>query len=367
MRNPFRLGIAQGEAFCDRSKEKAQLLKNMSSGIHTVLYAPRRYGKSSLALAMAQELGMVSIYIDLFSVTCPEDVAEKLYRALVREFGRTAADQASLAQRILASFKKLRLRMEFNQATAAPEFSVSLGDDKAEAHLEEIIGALDDYCQRQRIRVCLILDEFQEICELKESLQIEALLRGGMQRARHVTFLMMGSRRTILRDMFEDKKRPFYKSALVMALPAIAAEEFVPFLIERYASGGKALDQADAADMIAFTEGYPYYVQKIAMLHLDLDGEGGVAEAKQQLIESEAGDFQSVCLALTNHQKRLLRSVAKLQPAEIHSQAFLAAGRLGSQGGVQTSLAKLKKLDLVEQRGGVWRVVDPIFEKWLAA
>jgi len=57
---------------------------------------------------------------------------------------------------------------------------------------------------------------------------------------------------------------------------------------------------------------------------------------------------------------------AKLHPAEIHSQAFLKAGRLGSQGGVQASLAKLKKLDLVEQRGGVWRVVDPVFEKWLA-
>jgi hypothetical protein len=32
---------------------------------------------------------------------------------------------------------------------------------------------------------------------------------------------------------------------------------------------------------------------------------------------------------------------------------------------VQTSLAKLRRLDLVEQRGEVWRVVDPVFEKWL--
>ncbi len=33
--------------------------------------------------------------------------------------------------------------------------------------------------------------------------------------------------------------------------------------------------------------------------------------------------------------------------------------------GGQTSLAKLLKLDVVEQRDGRWRVVDPIFEKWL--
>lgn len=365
MRNPFRLGIAHGKAFCNRSREMAQLTRNMRSGIHTVLYAPRRYGKSSLAMAMAESLEMVSIYIDLFSVTCAEEVAEKMYRGIVQELGRTAADKASLAKKVLASFKKLRLRLEFDQASAAPEFSVSLGDEKAEVHLEELIGSLDDYCQRQGIRVCLILDEFQEICGLKESFQIEALLRSGMQHARQVSFLMMGSRRTILKDMFEDKKRPFYKSAVVMALPAIAAEEFIPFLVERYADSGRALKPADAAEMIEFTNGYPYYVQKIAMLHFDLEGEGGVAEVKKQLLESESGDFESIYLGLTNHQKRLLRSVARLRPAEIHSQAFLTAGRLGSQGGVQTSLAKLKNLDLVEQRVGVWRVVDPILEKWL--
>jgi hypothetical protein len=38
---------------------------------------------------------------------------------------------------------------------------------------------------------------------------------------------------------------------------------------------------------------------------------------------------------------------------------------LGSQGGVQNSLVKLKKLDLVEQHKDGWKVVDPIFEKWL--
>jgi hypothetical protein len=70
-------------------------------------------------------------------------------------------------------------------------------------------------------------------------------------------------------------------------------------------------------------------------------------------------------LGLTNHQKRLLRAIAKHRPAEIHSMSCLVANRLGSQGGVQTSLAKLKKLDLAEKDAGVWRVVDPVFEKWL--
>jgi hypothetical protein len=367
MNNPFKLAIAHGPNFCNRTAEKKLLCHNMRSGIHTVVYAPRRYGKSSLAAVVGDQLtDMTCIYVDLFSVTSPEDVAEKIYRGIVGTLGHKAADKTSLAARILASFKSLRLNIEFSQVTSLPEFSVSLGEASAEIHLEHIISSLDHYCASHGIKVCLVLDEFQEICELKESKKIEALLRGGMQSAKHVSFLVMGSRRTILRDMFEDKKRPFYKSAFIYMLPQIQSDEFAAFLVERYAEFGKVLSQSDALSMVEFVDAYPYYVQKIAMLHFDMVGEyNELARAKKLLVEMEATDFEGIFLGLTNHQKRLLRAIAKQRPASIHSQAFLVAYRLGSQGGVQTSLAKLKKMDLVEMRDKLWRVVDPVFEKWL--
>ena len=55
------------------------------------------------------------------------------------------------------------------------------------------------------------------------------------------------------------------------------------------------------------------------------------------------------------------------RPSIIFATVFLTSHRLGSQrGGVQSSLAKLQKLDLVEQDELGWRVTDPIFCKWLA-
>ena len=367
MNNPFNLAIAHGDAFCNRTAEKQLLCQNMRSGIHTVVYASRRSGKSSLAAVVGEQLtDMVYIYIDLFSVTSPEDVAEKIYRGIVNTLGRAATDKASLAQRILKSFTRLRLNVEFDPTTPLPEFSVSLGEAPVEIHLEYIISSLDGYCSTQGIKVCLVLDEFQEICELKESKKVEALIRGGMQSAKNVSFLMMGSRRTILRDMFEDRKRPFYKSAYVLQLPRIPAEEFAAFIVSRYSAGGKALSHEVAKDMVEFVEAYPYYVQKLAMLHFDMGGSAdSIPAAKRLLVEMETVDFEGLFLGLTNHQKRLLRAVAKQKPANIYSLAFMTSYRLGSQGGVQTSLAKLKKLDLVEMRNEVWRVVDPVFEKWL--
>ena len=369
MKNPFKLVVAQGDAFCNRESEKQLICQNMRSGIHTVMYAPRRYGKSSLAVVAGEMLtDMIFIYVDLFSVTSIEDVAEKIYRGIVAALGRRAVDKTSLAERILKSFKRLRLTMEISATTSLPEFSVALGDDAAEIHLEQVIVSLDDYCTTQGIKACLVLDEFQEICELKESKKIEALLRGGMQFAKQVSFLMMGSRRTILRDMFEDRKRPFYKSAYVFPLPPIPTGEFAAFLIHRFAVGGKILSEEIAKDLVEFVEAYPYYVQKLAMLHFELGGDkDSFLEAKSLLIEMESVDFEGLFLGLTNHQKRLLREIAKKKPANLYSQSFLTSCRLGSQGGVQASLTKLKKVDLVEIRDEVWRVVDPVLEKWLLA
>jgi len=366
--NPFGLGIAARDRFCNRVAEIDLLSRNMSSGIHTVVYAPRRYGKSSLARRVLAELeaGMTGVYVDLFSITTADDAAEKIYRGIVSALGRGSADKTSLAARIASFFKRLRLSLEFDPASGVPEFSISLGDAAAEIHLENVIGNLDDYCAANGIKVCLVLDEFQEICNLKETKKIEALLRSGMQAAQNVSFMMLGSRRTILRDMFEDRKRPFYKSAYVMTLPPMPGVEFADYLIRQFAVGELVLSREEADLIVAFTEAYPYYTQKLAMLYFDMKRPGAsVAEAQRFLVEMESADCENMFVGLTNHQKRLLRAIAVSHPASIFATAFLTAHRLGSQGGVQSSLAKLKKLDLVEQDEVGWRVTDPIFCKWL--
>jgi uncharacterized protein len=367
--NPFGLGVAARERFCNRTAEIDLLSRNMRSGIHTVVHAPRRYGKSSLARRVLAELepAMTGVYVDLFSITTADDAAEKMYRSIVGALGRGAVDKASLASGITTFFKRLRLTMAFDQATATPEFSISLGDVAAEIHLEAVIANLDDYCAANGIRVCLVLDEFQEICNLKESRKIEALLRGGMQAAQHVSFMVLGSRRTILRDMFEDRKRPFYKSAYVMKLAPMPGHEFADYLMRQFAAGELLLSREEAEQIVAFTEAYPYYTQKLAMLYYDMQRPGAtVAAAGEFLVEMESADCENIFVGLTNHQKRLLRAIAVAHPASIFATAFLTAHRLGSQGGVQSSLAKLKKLDLVEQDEAGWRVTDPIFRKWLA-
>ena len=54
--NPFTFGdLALDEAFTDREQELRELASDMRNGQNVLVYAPRRYGKSSLVLRAAQE------------------------------------------------------------------------------------------------------------------------------------------------------------------------------------------------------------------------------------------------------------------------------------------------------------------------
>jgi len=73
--------------------------------------------------------------------------------------------------------------------------------------------------------------------------------------------MFMGSRRTILKDIFENKTRPFYKSTLKFDLPAMQRDVFADFIAGRFAIGGYPVRRALADEIISFTDGNPYYTQ----------------------------------------------------------------------------------------------------------
>ncbi len=48
MRNPFEYGgVVSGEAFCNREKELADLLRAMENAERLFVFSERRYGKTS--------------------------------------------------------------------------------------------------------------------------------------------------------------------------------------------------------------------------------------------------------------------------------------------------------------------------------
>ncbi len=84
--NPFQFGaLALDEAFTDREDEIAELRADVRNGQDVVVFAPRRYGKSSLVWRATQELARDRVLVasvDLMTTPTPAKLAEKLARAI---------------------------------------------------------------------------------------------------------------------------------------------------------------------------------------------------------------------------------------------------------------------------------------------
>ena len=84
--NPFRFGpLALDEAFTNRQTELDSLVADARNGQDVVVFAPRRYGKSSLVWRVAQELvkeDVLVAQVDLMRTPTKDQLAAKLAKTI---------------------------------------------------------------------------------------------------------------------------------------------------------------------------------------------------------------------------------------------------------------------------------------------
>ena len=90
--NPFYLGKeVSGDFFYDRERAAEDLYRYVTGGISTVIYAPRRYGKTSLVKRVAAraevEAGMRGVYLDLMKVESVEKFCSLYAREVLKHLG----------------------------------------------------------------------------------------------------------------------------------------------------------------------------------------------------------------------------------------------------------------------------------------
>src|SRR4051794_7224303 len=108
--NPFRFGpLALDDAFTDRAAEIDSLVADARNGQDVVVFAPRRYGKSSLLWRVAQELvkeDVLVAQVDLMRTPTKDQLAAKLARTIHEEL----ASRLWNAKERLKVFTELRLK-----------------------------------------------------------------------------------------------------------------------------------------------------------------------------------------------------------------------------------------------------------------
>lgn len=370
MANPFYFRELPLDApFCNRKGELKELVSHANNRANVVIHSPRRYGKTSLVKRVQDVLGKrgaFTIYVDFFGVSMVDAIASRLasraYAAVHESESLTRK-----VMRLLTSWRPV-LRPD-------PEYGLSITAEPAATGkrglelLDETMEGLGRFIKDQKGGCHVVLDEFQEIAEIRESLQVEGIMRSHIQRHANASYFFVGSRRRLLTDIFNQRKRPFYGSAVNFPFKPLPADEAASFIIEQFKRGGKTCPREIAIRLVERVMGYPYYVQRIPYAIFEISGktvtEDDYTAGFKKAIEEERLVYESMLRVLAPLQISLLAALADDPTDSPFSAPYMAKHALGSIGGIQGALRKLTELDYIEKRNEVYVPVDPVFGIWL--
>jgi AAA+ ATPase superfamily predicted ATPase len=238
MDNPFRYGeLVSGVNFTNRREELAELEQDLRSGQNVVVMSPRRYGKTSLMLAVIERLraqGVLVSYVDLFATPTKASFVQALAKAL--HVGLLPAYQQKL-KTIVDAFRGLSVMPKLSLSDDGTP-SLELAPGRSEADLDRDLDVLMEMPGRiakdKGKRVVLVFDEFQEIASIDSHLV--ARMRTIFQHQTEVSHVYLGSKFNLMNDLFNDINAPMYKSAKTIPLHPFKREDFLTFIRERFAA-----------------------------------------------------------------------------------------------------------------------------------
>jgi len=104
----FPAGLALGDAFYDRVQERQDLTKNINHGIHTVLIAPRRFGKTSLIRKVLDESKLSYIWLDFMAITSKDEAQTRFLTHISELIVKIAKTEERLKKLMTKYFKRFR-------------------------------------------------------------------------------------------------------------------------------------------------------------------------------------------------------------------------------------------------------------------
>ncbi len=367
--NPFSYGtIVKGDFFFDRKEELEKIVSTLQGGNNLVLFAPRRYGKTSLvfkAMDILENQGFRCIYFDFYPIYSPESFAELFINAI-----RKREKNLNKLVQVLASLvKTIRPKLSFDNS-GNPEFGIEFTETKVSVSTIADLIDLPEKNNEPGQKTIVIFDEFQDVSKL-ESIGFEALLRSRIQQHQNVKYIFLGSKTHLLNDMFNNKNRSFYNSAFQMQLGALPELDTIQYLKERFDKDDLIITEESALLLISQAGNIPYYIQLLAS-EVWQHSVNTYNQISNEIIKIcadkiiflkrdfyfELFDRQSIM------QKKLLKALA-IDGENIFSSAYIKKHRLSASSTVQKSASVLLDNGVIERSGNIYFIGDPFFKKFI--
>lgn len=350
MKNPFKFGtLVDGEFFTDRVTELESIQRMLDSENHLVLISPRRFGKSSLVAKAVKASGRPSISLNMQNMLSIEDFASKILRELFRLYP---------LERIRHLMTHFRIAPTVSTNPITNGIDVSFQPVINGIVLLEDAMALLEKVSTENKKLIVVFDEFQEIMNIRKGLDKQ--LRSIMQEQQHLNYILLGDQESMMTEIFERKKSPFYHFGKLMHLSKIPYEDFRTYVAERLPL--KEASQNSVVDVIlSFTGLHPYYTQQLSaqvweMMTYDKLFDNVVSEAVNAIIQAHDLDFERLWLSFNRTDRFIMQSLSS------HKNPMQ-----NRQMATSTTFSAIKRLMKAGYviRTEDYEVEDPFFKTWI--
>lgn len=352
MENPFKYGVlVDQDSFTDREKELRYIEQFLHSENHLILISPRRYGKTSLVLKAVKQTGRPCVYLNLQQATSIEDFSAMIIKAVYRLY------PWEKLKHILSSF---RIVPVISSTPTGDSLEVSFNPQLAtsSALIEDALSLLEKVTTPEK-KLVVVFDEFQELLEVEKN--VDKRLRAIMQMQKGLNYILLGSQESMMTDIFERVRSPFYHFGELMHLDKIPFDDFYQFVKDRMEPlAGK--DSGDIAkSILEFTDCHPYYTQQLAarcweIINMREYSTDIVWHAIDNLVHGHDLDFERIWLMM-NRTSRKIMQILSLGETPYKDRNLPTS----------TSYSSLKKLmkDGFVIRRDKYEIEDPFFREWI--
>jgi len=355
------------EDLLDRDDETRDLLTKAVGGHYVRLYAPRKYGKTSLlkrALRDSEEQeGLIPILVDLYRVNSVADVTIRFERAYARH----------LKGSIRAKIEELLQRTGLGLSLGAYGISAKIQiDPKAAEPLAALHTLLDLPTKLEQsggYRAYIALDEFQDVNKIED---LDGLIRSHIQHHGEVaSYVFAGSEPGLMKQLFENKQRPLYGSAVPVRLGRLDDTDIADYVASRFAQTNRAAGEA-LGPLLATAQGHPQRAIMLAHRLWEYVPSGSAASLEQWeqahavSVAEVRPEFDATWRGYqsTVTQKTLRSIVAG--DGSAYRTAVLKRLELEKSAASAAVERLLATADIEAAGPRKYRVVDPLYAEWIA-
>ena len=371
--NPFRYGKeVSGYQFYDRTESCDQLYRTLRDGsTNVVIYAPRRYGKTSLVLKVQEEFkaeGVKCIHFDISKINSLERFCTEYTAAVYALWGGLPEIVAKVKEYLV----HLHPTISFSEGLL-PEITFDFGERMSALAVSEVLDLPEKLAERTgEDSLIVAFDEFQDVADLSKDVPLEATFRSVIQSHKRVRYAFLGSKTHLMNRMFGARSRPFYKSALAIKIGKPPVEESVEFLVSRFAGEGMEIAEDVVARLLELSENIPYFLQAMAALSYqsaearrssriessDLD------VAVRRFIEGNEDYYDEVLRNLAEAQYSLVEALA-VEPVGRLDESYRKRHRLASLSTLHSAIRGLLRRGVIDVIKGTYVMADPFFARYV--